>query len=412
MTVIRNNMHDCLALSLVLCLVPSFLLQAEEIKKATVPAPAAESDVAAVDEVDDEGGRLPIRARLSISGTYDDNIFISPTNEESDFIWNITPGVSYETSDPTLNLEHFFSVSYDPTIVLFTDNSDQDALEHNAYGMYRFMTEKVTLVLDQRFQRLSGSTTDAGNRIDRDIYNTGFVVNYQVTGKSQLELEAGYDVADYDDNTKFDSNDIHFGLFWLYQVAPKLVMGLGPEFGWVDVEGNPNQTYQRATGRITYDATEKFSITARGGLEFRQYEDTGAGDDDNVTPVMSLQALYKPFDGTELSLNVYRRVTPSSVIARQNFISTGFSANVRQRMFQKYYLGLAGGFENSEYESTNNLIAANREDDYFFIRPSFDWDVTAWWTLTAFYEFRENDSNRFTNTFTNNRAGIQSTFRY
>jgi hypothetical protein len=238
------------------------------------------------------------------------------------------------------------------------------------------------------------------------------VANYQVTGKSQLELEAGYDVADYDDSTKFDSNDIHFGLFWLYQVAPKLVLGLGPEFGWLDVQGNPNQTYQRATARLQYQATEKISITARAGAEFRQYQNTGVGGNDDIYPVMSIQATYKPFDGTELGLSVYRRVTASSVVAQQNYISTGFSANLRQRFLQKYYFSLVGGFENSDYESTANNVLANRDDDYFFIRPGFDWDVTTWWTLTAFYEFRENNSTTVTNEFTNNQVGIQTTFRY
>lgn len=409
MNVDKKVLRLSVAAGVMLAVFCASRLQAQEVKAAQA------SDASAVDAVsagDESGGRLPIRARLAVSGIYDDNIFISPTNEQSDYIWNITPGVSYETSDPTLNLEHFFTASYDPTIVLFTDNSDQDALEHNAYAMYRYASEKLTLSLDQRFQRLSGSTTDAGNRIDRDIYNSGFLANYQVTGKSQLELEVGYDVADYDDNAKFDTNDIHFGLFWLYQVAPKLVLGFGPEFGWLDVQNNPNQTYQRLTGRLRYDVTEKISLTARAGVEFRQYQDTGNGEDDTLTPVMSLQALYNPFDGTELSLNVYRRVQASSVLAGQNYISTGFSVTARQRIFQKYFLGLAGGFENSEYESTNNLVISNRDDDYFFIRPSFDWDVTDWWTLTAFYEFRENDSTIFNNQFTNNRAGVQTTFRY
>jgi hypothetical protein len=385
------------------------VLHAQELK---APTPADTAAVDAVSSGENEGGRLPVRARLSISSVFDDNIFISSNNEESDFIWNISPGVSYETSDPTLNLEHFFTVSYDPTIVLFTDNTDQDALEHNAYAMYRYSSEKLTLSLDQRFLRLSGSTTDAGNRIDRDLYNTGLLVNYQVTGKSQIELEVGYDVADYDDVTKFDTNDIHFGLFWLYQIAPKLVLGLGPEFGWLDVENNPNQTYQRSTVRLRYEVSEKVSLTARAGMEFRQYQDLGTGDDETVTPVMSIQALYKPFDGTELSLDVYRRVEASSVLATQNYVNTGFAVTARQRVFQKYFLGLAGGFENSDYESTNNIIIANREDDYFFVRPSFDWEVTDWWTLTAFYEFRENDSNIANNQFTNNRAGVQTTFRY
>lgn len=404
----------CLILLIAAVSTPLSFLWAIEKEAAARPMEAyshAFTPAAELDRVDSEGisGHLPVRARLSVSGVYDDNIFISNRNEVEDWIWTITPGISYESSDPDRNLEHFLAASYDPSIVLFMDNDDQDALEHDARFRYHYKGDKLLFTAGQSFQRLSGSTNDAGNRIDRDIFDTLLTANYQVTGKSQLELEAAQNITSYDDPAKFDSKEWSGGLFWMYQMTPKMTLGVGPTIGFADIEGNPNQTYQQGIIRLNYIPTEKITITARGGLEAREYQES---DDVDLYPVLSMKTEYRPFDGTEMSLEAYRRAVPSAVLAGQNYISTGLTARIRQRLYQKYYLGLAGGFENSDYQSTARRVNANRDDDYLFIRPSFEWQVTDWWMITAFYEFRDNNSNIGNNEFVSNRAGVQTTFSY
>jgi hypothetical protein len=190
-----------------------------------------------------------------------------------------------------------------------------------------------------------------------------------------------------------------------------MVIGLGGTAGYDRVDApNPNQNFEQANIRFSYQATGKLDFAAAGGVEFRHFE--GDTRDQHVAPVFEIGMNYTPFDGTKISLTANRRVLNSAVLAAQNYSVTNISVGVQQRMLQRFFIGLNGGYENSDYFSTVGTAGPTRKDDYLFIQPSIAAAITRFWTVGAYYLHRVNNSSFDAFDFHDNQVGLRSTLEF
>ena len=120
-------------------------------------------------------------------------------------------------------------------------------------------------------------------------------------------------------------------------------------------------------------------------------------------------ATYLPFDSMSIHLDGYRRVRPSAIFNDANYSVTGVVVSVRQRVLHRFYFTLAGGYEATEYDSIDDDSAFNRDrdDHYFFVRPSVEFRVGDRTSVELSYEHRNNDSDVEEFEFTNNRVGVK-----
>lgn len=363
--------------------------------------------------------------RLTLRGVYDDNIFLTRDNEEEDFYFAIEPGVTLGFGDIVARQENYIRLDYAPSIFFFVDNSDANAVQHliRLEGQYRF--SRLTLTLGQDFHFLEGANLgfssgggvdgipnvnlDAGGDTDLDIYATRANFAYELTGKTFLSGGIIFNAYEYSD--LISSESILGNLFLNYIYSPKLVVGLGGGAGYNWVESpSPDQTFQQINGRLTYQLTGKISLTASGGVEFRQFEESDEGD--YISPVYELGATYQPFDGTTLTARGSRRTLNSAVFANQNYAATSIVVGARQRLLQRIYLGVAAGYENSNYFETRQGVDATRDDNYYFVQPAIDVTLTRWWTVGAYYLHRRNDSDAESFGFRNNQVGLRTSLTY
>jgi hypothetical protein len=368
-----------------------------------------------------EPRRFHYSLRLNIRGVYDDNIFLSHTNRVSDYYFAIEPMLTVGFGDIEGRNENFLRLDYMPSVILFVDHSGDDAVEHLILleGQYRF--SRLTLNLSQEVAILDGAnlnstldTTgllanlDVSARTRLNLFVTRLRANYELTGK--LFLTGEFDASIYDYHDFISSQIISGGLYINYIVTPKLTVGVGGTFGWDFVEDpNVDQTFQQANFRINYQATGKLGLSASAGVEVRQFDDHRS---DYVSPVFELGAIYRPFAGTTITLTGGRRILNSGFFANQDFATTYVVGRVQQRLLRRVYLGLAVGYENSDYFATTSGVIANREDDYYFIEPSVDVLITRWLSVGAYYLHRQDCSNIDFFSFYDNQVGVRATFRF
>ena len=81
-------------------------------------------------------------------------------------------------------------------------------------------------------------------------------------------------------------------------------------------------------------------------------------------------------------------------------------------MLRRVYLGLAAGYEHSEYFNTIQFVDGSRRDNYFFVQPAIDVTITPYWTAGAYYLHRENDSNSGLFNFHDNQYGLRTSFNF
>jgi hypothetical protein len=373
-------------------------------------------------EVSAEPRRFQYGLNLAIRGVYDDNINISNTNRVSDYYFSIEPSLTLGFGGGD---ENFVRLDYHPSVFLFVDHSEDDAVQHliRLAGQYRFsrltlgLTEEIALLDGADLNSLSNvnnpgshANLDVGGRTRVNIYTTRLSASYDLSGKTFLSGGADSTIYDYQQNL-ISSETISGNLFFNYVYSPKLVVGLGGSAGYDLVDApNPHQTFEQVNARMSYQVTGKVSLNASGGVEFRQFSGSSRGN--YVSPVFEIGASYQPFDGTSLSLSANRHILNSAVLLGQDYTTTNITLGVRQRLLQRVYVGLSAGYENANYFSAISSASATRDDNYYFIEPGVDVTITRFWTVGAYYLHRQNDSSSPLFGFYDNQVGFRTALTF
>lgn len=368
--------------------------------------------------------RFQYGLRLTIRGVYDDNINLSDINRVSDYYFVIEPAIALGFGDIVNRQENYIRLDYAPSIFLFTDHSEADAVQHviRLEGHHRF--GRLNLILSQDVQLLHGANLDVtpisrsvGGNANVDVsgrtrlnaFATHLSASYDLTGKTFLSGGVDYSIWDY--SSLISSQSISGNIFINYNYSPKLVIGVGGTGGynWVDPP-NPDQTFEQANVRMTYEATGKIRLNGSAGVEFRQFGNSSRGE--YTSPVFELGATYQPFDGTTIAVAGNRRNLNSAALAGEDYTATNIVIGVQQRFLRRIYLGLTGGYENTNYFSTVNGMSATRHDNYYFVKPAIDVRIARFWTVGAYYLRRQNGSSSDGFGFDDNQIGFRNALTF
>jgi hypothetical protein len=361
------------------------------------------------------------RLLLTVRGVWDYNIFISHTNRVSDYYFAIEPQITIGVGDIEGRNKSYLRLDYMPSAILFVDHSDEDAFNQLIHleGGYRTgrwtftMAEDIALLESANLNSFFDTTglwanTDASGPTRVNIFSTRLRADYQLTAKVFLQGE--FDSWTYFYPNNISSYAIAGGLYIYYSWLPKLSVGIGGTFGyeWVD-DPTANQPFEQVNLRLNYEATTKLNLYASVGVEFRQFDDDRGT---YTTPVFEVGANYRPFEGTYITLAAGRRIYSSGYLPDQDFGATYVVGRFQQRLFRRLYLGLAAGYENSDYFATTDGVNAIRNDDYWFIEPSADVLITRWLSAGVYYLHREDASDIDFFSWYDNQVGVRATVRF
>lgn len=354
-----------------------------------------------------EWGGIKVRPSVAGGAYYDDNIFISRTNQASDLVWNFTPSVAAGLGNIRDLSGNFVSFSYTPNVVLFTDHGSQSTVDHFLNLLAQWQMNKLTLGLGQTVQDSTGTAADVGNRFSQKVYTTRLASRYTYSEKTSFGLDARQTISDYGALNSYNEWAVT-GLAD-YRLSPKLTLGAGVVYQIRDIGNSENQESQQILLRAAYQVTGKLSLDASIGTELRQYQ---GGRSDDPSLVFSLGGAWQPRLGTNLRLEAFRRDQSSVVLGGQNYIATGFNAVVSQVFYSKYQLNLNGGYQNADYHATAVGAAATRNDDYYSAGVSVSSSLTEKWNVELYYLHRENVSSTQTSSFANNQVGLKTSYRF
>ncbi len=368
------------------------------------------------------GGRHPLTQGVAVSsfrahvflntkGSYDDNVFHTPDRKVSDFIWNVSPGLTIgnvNAEDEHTPVNQLY-LRYSPTFVVFTDQKAADSVEQDALFDYARSFGKLDLKAEQTYRHLTGNQEESGVRINRDLYNTQLNLGYEWSEKTRIEGALQQNIEDYP--SAFGSKEWSAAGFVVYQLDAKIRLGPGLRLGYLDVDHSPNHYFQQLLAKVAYEASEKLHFSLDGGLDLREYSE--GEKDARVSGVFHGDVDYLLSDATTLGAGIYREIRNSSLFADQNLTKTGVSVQGRQRVVQKVNLGLRLGYEHDDYERNQQpQIQDVRHDDYGFVRGSVAVDVTPWWGVELFAIYRDRDSSIHQFDYENQEIGLESRMNF
>jgi uncharacterized protein (PEP-CTERM system associated) len=268
------------------------------------------------------GKQWGINYGVVFSAVFDDNVNLSSTDKQSDILLTGGANVALRLGSDGGNfyLSGVYGISYGS----YLGGTDDPDLGHNLglSASYRFA--KLTLGLNVSVAIGTGATVDTGERTNRDSYFASLSASYAYSEKVSFIVTVGGTSQGYEN--LLSSRDTRINAFIDYTWTPKLQVGVGGAYGMSKAEEGDVQTSQSALVRASYTVTEKLSASGSVGVELR---DTDGGE--NLSPVFSIGAAYRPFERTTVSLNLNRRIYSSAVLEGQDYTATGVTFGIGQR---------------------------------------------------------------------------------
>jgi hypothetical protein len=356
---------------------------------------------------------------VTVREVYDDNINISSTNRTSDFYTAIEPGIHLGFGDSSGGF-NYLAFDYIASVYFFAEHSERDAVEHLIHLAAQHDFGRLVLGLSQDVRILDGTNlntlsnttgvqanTDVGRASRVNTYTTTLNSTYDLTGKLFLSSQASYVISDYE--TLIGSQVASGNLYINYVYSPKLVIGLGATGGVNSTDGSTaDETFEQMNVRANYIVSGKISLSLSGGLEFRQF----GGGGDSVSPVFEIAGSYRPFENMIITIAGSRRTNSSAALAGQDYSETTISLTFSQRLFSRVNFSLGVGYTNSEYLSATTGTSTARSDDYFYIEPSVDLNITRYCSIGFYYLYRRDSSTLDLFSFYDNQFGVRSTLTF
>jgi hypothetical protein len=393
----------------------------EVTEPSTANAPPMERASQTVDTtnanpVNENFRRFRYNFGVTVREVYDDNINITSSNRMSD---------SYTVLEPVIHLGfgdseggfNYLAFDYILSAYFFANQTQRNGVEHLIHLGAQHDFGHLVLGISQNVQILDGTNlntlsnttgvqanTDVGRASRSNRYSTTINASYDLTGKLFLTYQGGYSRTDYGTETLIGSQEVTENIFINYVYSPKLVIGLGGTGGMNSSDGpTSNETFEQLNARANYIVSGKISLSISGGIEFRQF-----GGGNSISPVYDIAGSYRPFENTTITVAGSRNTRSSASLAGQDFSETSISLTLSQRLLSRFSFSLAIGYTNSEYLSASSGNATTRSDDYFYIEPAIDINVTRYWSIGFYYLYREDSSTLALFSFYDNQFGFRS----
>jgi hypothetical protein len=313
--------------------------------------------------------------------------------------------------DPEVTDGNYLDGLYEPSVNLYADHSGNDFVNHDVDVLYQHRFSRLALSLEQSYVKATATSFSIGNLVASDVYTTNANATYVYSDKVDIAASVSQVITDYDNADYANSQEWINDYYFLYKLDPKLSVGFGPRFGFLDNQTSPFQTYQQFLGRLKYDYSGKLTFNLAGGAEYRQYHANGRGDE--LTGVFEFAGTYQPTLYTTVSLNGSRHYVPAYSFPGQDYLATDVSLNGRQQFFQKFYLNLGVGYENDGYLfAATGLSGPTREDNYFFVTSGLDWKPNTWLVASSYYKYQQDSSNFSAFSFNDNQVGFSINASY
>lgn len=351
--------------------VDSALVQAPMIESEPEPKPSGSWDLGMV-----------------VSAAYDDNIFLSFSNPESDMVFRVAPTVAYTRGDANEGEGWFVKGGYRPTLVVYASHGSEDRVDQQALLVAGWRGKVTRVTYFGSIEKLGDATAETGRPTDRLDFQNEIRGAWIPREKVTLEAAVGDRESDYSDSGYYDSGKTYGEVAARYAYSPKTEIGIAYRIGRVRVEDSPNQDTQQLTAQIVWVPREKFRLNVNVGAEHRRID----GQTD-VNPVLEGGVYWNPRKGTELYLTGYMREEVSVFYAGQNFSVRGFTTGVSQRLNNEWSVKLEGGYEKDRYQQASGSGTSGRRDDIWFLRPALVYRLSEQSDLSLYYRISDDDSS-------------------
>lgn len=365
-------------------------------------------------------GGFMVYPSVSLTGSYDDNIYATPTNETDDFITTLAANLAVNStwSRHALNLNARVSQDF------YADNSDEDRLNWQLGGDGRVdVTSQTALTGSLAYAQLHEDRGDPSSPAAADEpieYNlfTGSAAISQDFARMTATLGGEYRNYDYDDGTTTAGANIDqdFRDRDEYIERLRLAYNLSPDTN-VYVEGQMDQReYDQQPPAVAFTRDSEgwqvvvgseFRLTnlAQGGAyigyQEREYDAAGFADTDGIAYGANVDWFVTPL--TTVTFRADQSVEETTVGGASGYDRQIFGIDVDHELMRNVILSGGASYGNNDF---NQSV---REDDLIGAHAGISYLLNRNFDIGLRYTFEDRDSNIAAADYTRNVVGLTLT---
>jgi hypothetical protein len=339
----------------------------------------------------DQPRRAPftITPSFTITGEYNDNVFLNNENRVSDFILGLTPGIAVAAESSIYRL----IASYSFTAEVYGDEEQlNDAFARQTLlleGSYR-VSPALTLSLGNALYVSKNTNVVTAENVStgrtRSVTNTlSPGVAYQFDARTTLRGVGTWTTQRYDSEGSLDSDTYALEAFIDYALTPRLTLIGGYQFAYFVIDQTPDTVTHTPRVGASYRFTPTLTGTLTAGPTVIVPENTSA----SVTPAVTA-ALQQRFSWGSATLQYDRAVgTAGGLGGTSENQSIGAVVQV-DRLVQGLLLQAVPRYTSSSSSSGS----PNRIDvEGFSLTLQGRYQLTAWMAALAGYTFYHQRSS-------------------
>ncbi len=345
------------------------------------------------------------------------NFFATESNEKSDFITTVEPGIWFAfpgnkerllklgtntTSPGGLKLSRVKPEAvrryqayllYSPEFTFYSSHSNLDHVNHKAEGLLQYnLNSGLSFDLVDLFNIKEAI---AGNNVTNTLYKhqdnlIDFIITYDApSGKFKIQSNYSNYNLDYQ-NTGVnyrDRIDNSYGLSLYYHFWPKTA--IFGEYNFSDIEFSTGSTYDSVEhkyyGGVQWDVTARTRGTLKLGYMTKDFSDASVKDQDGYS--VELQTQHNLTPKRALQINGFRKFNESDLGGASSFLTSGVSAALLQKFTEKW-----SGTLNASY-TIKDYNGITREDKTIGLSPAVRFEAKKWMIFDFGYQYYNRDSS-------------------
>lgn len=368
----------------------------------------------AYDALGMRAGGFLIYPSLTVSETYDDNIFAVPEDEDSDFITLVQPRIDVASNF----VRHSLGFGVGSDIAFYADNTDENFqdVSVNADGRLDITRRSaLSLSLDAgRFHESRDDPEDVEADELTEFYAYGGTVGFsQAFNRLNFRLSQGARRTDFQDAGDFNNDDRDR---IIYDTRLRTGFFISPRFNTF-VEGRYNivrrdeevddDGFERdehgwgVNGGVAVDITAILFGEAFVGYRRQHFEEDEFDTEDGIS--FGADLTWNPTTLTTLVLSGSGDFEPTNQADAASNFESSIALAVDHELLRNVLIGATVGFERDDFESidrTDDTIIASGRVTYLLNRN---------FSLRGDYQYTDRSSDFANEEFTRNRFTLSLT---
>lgn len=356
----------------------------------------------------------------------DDNIFLDESDEESDVIFILSPGLELDIGNST---NANVNLSYREDFYLYTDNSDLDSNQSNVYLDAFWSQARLDLSLNASFEQLIQASPDTlvipGQLVERDFTRAGIRGEYEIGARTSASVGIDSSFTSYESPVFADRDIVSIPVNFYYELTPLVDVSLGYRYRQTDVDDRlsilsvaPSLVFGPARPGVDYE-DHYFNVGVRGelapkligearvGYQERQL-DNDEGDDSGLSFGVDLSHFTTA--RTTLTAGLFRDYETGGRGA--GILSTGGSLGVNHALSHLLSARAGVNYFERDWETNAPGDSIGREDETLDFNVGVTYSPNMYLDLSAGYIFRTNDSSFDAFEYDSNILSFTAALRY